>query len=184
MAKRRVAQHTTLLVIGEGADDQAFINHMKGLYCPRGCGRSAKIEAGDGGSPGNIITTAIRAFKGVDYDRRFLVLDSDIPPSAAEVKQARSAGYQIILWSPQCLEGALLEVLGERVGEHETSQGLKARLHPRLAGAHTAVAAYAPLFPQAVLDVATNGSVVAVRRLLLGNEPAPYRRSALIKKLI
>ena len=71
MAKRRVAQHTTLLVIGEGADDQAFINHMKGLYCPRGCGRSAKIEAGDGGSPGNIITTAIRAFKGVDYDRRF-----------------------------------------------------------------------------------------------------------------
>ena len=69
MAKRRVAQHTTLLVIGEGADDQAFINHMKGLYCLRGCGRSAKIEAGDGGSPGNIITTAIRAFKGVDYDR-------------------------------------------------------------------------------------------------------------------
>ena len=130
MAKRCVAQHTTLLVIGEGADDQAFINHMKGLYCPRGCGRSAKIEAGDGGSPGNIITTAIRAFKGVDYDRRFLVLDSDIPPSAAEVKQARSAGYQIILWSPQCLEGALLEVRGERVGEHETSQGLIPRWQP------------------------------------------------------
>ena len=112
------------------------------------------------------------------------MLDSDIPPSAAEVKQARSAGYQIILWSPQCLEGALLEVLGERVGEHETSQGLKARLHPRLAGAHTAVAAYAPLFPQAVLDVATNGSVVAVRGLLLGNESAPYRLSTLVKKPI
>jgi hypothetical protein len=60
----------------------------------------------------------------------------------------------------------LLEVLGERVGEHETSQGLKARLHPRLAGAHTEAAAYAPLFPQRVLDDATNGSVVAVRDLL------------------
>lgn len=170
MAKRRVLQKTTLLVIGEGADDQAFINHMKGLYCPRECGRVAKVEAGDGGSPGNIITTAIRTFRGVDYDRRILVLDSDIPPSAAEEKQARSAGFEIILWSPQCLEGALLEVLDERVGEHETSQRLKARLHPRLAGPHTEAAAYAPLFPQAVLDATTHDSVVAVRGLLLGNE--------------
>ena len=168
MAKRRVLQKTTLLVIGEGADDQAFINHMKGLYCPRECGRVAKVEAGDGGSPGNIITTAIRTFRGVDYDRRILVLDSDIPPSAAEEKQARSAGFEIILWSPQCLEGALLEVLDERVGEHETSQRLKARLHPRLAGPHTEAAAYAVLFPKPRLDAATNHSVREVRALLQG----------------
>ena len=168
MAKRRVVQKTTLLVIGEGADDQAFINHMKGLYCPRGSGRTAKVVAGDGGSQGNIITTAIRTFNGVDYDRRFLVLDSDIPPTAAEAKQAHRAGYQIILWSPQCLEGALLEVLDERVGEHETSQMLKGRLHPRLAGPHTSVAAYGPLFSKPVLDATSNRSVSEVRAVLQG----------------
>lgn len=166
MAKHKVVRKTTLLVIGEGADDQAFISHMKGLYCPRGCGRAAKIEAGDGGSPGNIITTAIRTFRSVDYDRRFLVLDSDIPPTAAEAKQAHRAGYEIILWSPQCLEGALLEVLGERVGGHETSQMLKGRLHPRLAGSHTEATAYAPFFPKPVLDAAVNRSVSVVRSLL------------------
>lgn len=166
MAKRKITQRTTLLVIGEGADDRAFITHMKGLFTPRGCGHSAKIESGDGGSPGNIITTAIRTFRGIDYDRRILVLDNDIPPSADEVRQAKRAGYEIILWSPQCLEGALLAVLGERVGEHETSQMLKRRLHPQLAGPHTDSASYAGLFPKPLLESAANVSVVQVRTAL------------------
>lgn len=166
MAKRKIAQKTTLLVIGEGADDRAFITHMKGLFSQRGCGHSAKIESGDGGSPGNIITTAIRTFRGIDYDRRILVLDSDIPPSRDEVRQANHAGYDVILWSPQCLEGALLDVLGERVGEHETSQMLKRRLHPQLDGPHTASTSYATLFTKPRLEATGNMSVTQVRTVL------------------
>ncbi|MFD1216875.1 hypothetical protein [Microbulbifer celer] len=168
--KKHAAAQTALLVVGEGADDKAFFNHMKNLYCKRGAGYTVKVEAGDGGSPGNIITNAIRSFRHKGYDRRFMILDSDLPPSPAENKKAEREGYQIILWSPQCLEGALLDVMGEPVGDHETSQQLKKRLHPMLAGPHTSPAAYADLFTRQTLDKTTNGSVVSARNVLR-NQP-------------
>ena len=165
--RRRAMLHSTLLVVGEGADDRAFIGHMKQLFCPRGSGLSVKVESGDGGSAGNIITNAIRSYRDSGYDKRLLLLDADLPPSDADRKRALAAGYEIILWQPRCLEGALLEALGELVRDHETSQQLKARLHPRLAGRHTDAAAYAVLFPRAVLDAAVNLSIVTLRTALL-----------------
>lgn len=164
--KKHLVAHTTLLVVGEGADDKAFITHMKTLFCPRGSGHSVKVEAGDGGSAGNIITNVIRTHRNSDFDRRILVLDSDLPPAQAERRKAEQAGYDIILWRPQCLEGALLEVLGEKIGAHENSQQLKQRLHPRLADRHTEPAAYAELFPRPVLEKTTNESVCSLRHYL------------------
>lgn len=165
---RQVVAQTTLLVVGEGPDDKAFISHMKQLYCPRHCGISVKVEAQDGGSPGNIISNAIRSYRNIDYNRRILLLDADVPVSAADYKRAQKGGYEIILWRPQCLEGALLETLDERVQAHETSQQLKARLHPRLDGSHTEPKAYALLFTRAVLDAERNAAVAELRRVLLG----------------
>ncbi|EMP54580.1 hypothetical protein MSNKSG1_14762 [Marinobacter santoriniensis NKSG1] len=165
-SKRKALVQTTLLVVGEGADDKAFITHMKQIFCPRGSGRRAKVEAGDGGSPGNIITNAVRSFRGEDYDHRILVLDSDVPPTEQDRRKAKSNGYTIILWSPTCLEGALLDVLGEPVREHESASSLKKRLHPALDGAHTSSDAYQRLFPEPVLTATTNKSVVSLRQTL------------------
>lgn len=162
----RNLMRSTLLVVGEGADDRAFITHMKQLYCPRDSGMSVKVEAGDGGSPGNVITHAIRKYQGKDYDRRLFVLDADLPPDEADYKRATKEGYEIILWQPQCLEGALLDSLGEPVGEHESSQELKARLHPRLDGRHTDASAYATLFTRQILDTGRNVTVTQVRKAL------------------
>lgn len=167
--KQRHVSLTTLLIVGEGSDDKAFIDHVKSLFHQRHSGRKVTVKAGDGGSPGNIITHASRAYQSEDYNQRYLVLDADIPPTAADEKNARAAGYQIILWRPQCLEGALLDVLGERVHAHETSQALKQRLHPRLAGPHTKPEAYAELFTHQVLAITQNTSVAAVRDLLQGH---------------
>lgn len=166
--KQRHVSLTTLLVVGEGSDDKAFIDHLKNLLVHRGHGRKVTVKAGDGGSPGNVITHASRAYKAEDYNYRYFVLDADIPPTAADIKNAKAAGYQIILWQPQCLEGALLDVLGERVQPHETSQALKQRLHPRLAAHHTKPEAYASLFTLPVVTTTQNTSVVAVRQLLQG----------------
>lgn len=157
---------STLLVVGEGADDRAFITHMKQLYCPRDSGMSVKVEAGDGGSPGNVITHAIRKYQGKDYDRRLFLLDADLPPDEADYKRAVKEGYVIILWQPQCLEGALLDTLGEAVNQHESSQQLKARLHPRLDGRHTDASAYATLFTRQMLDADRNVAVTQVRQAL------------------
>ncbi|MGL5250362.1 MAG: hypothetical protein ACRC7P_04690 [Enterovibrio sp.] len=157
---------TTLLIVGEGSDDKAFIEHLRTLFVQRNGGRKVTIKAGDGGSPGNIITHASRAYKAEGYDLRYLVLDSDIPLTAANISQARKAGYEILLWKPQCLEGALLEVLGEKVQDHETSLQLKSRLHPRLAAHHTKPEAYAKLFDQQRLAETKNASVVSICRIL------------------
>lgn len=167
--QQRHVSLTTLLIVGEGSDDKAFIDHVKSLFHQRQSGRKVTVKAGDGGSPGNIITHASRSYKNEDYNQRYLVLDADIPPTAADEKNAKAAGYQIILWQPQCLEGALLDVLNERVQAHETSQALKQRLHPRLAGHHTKPESYAVLFTQPVLAATQNTSVAAVRDLLQGH---------------
>lgn len=169
--RKRALLHSTLLVVGEGADDRAFITHMKQLFCPRGCNLRVSVESGDGGSAGNIITNAIRSYRGSDYDRRILLLDADLPPDQSEVRRAHQAGYQIILWLPQCLEGALLDALGEPVRGHETSQQLKQRLHPMLASHHTEPAAYSTRFPLDLLESTRNNSISQLRRALL-NQPA------------
>lgn len=163
MAKRktRAVLKSTLLIVGEGAADKAFIDHLKQTLEIKS---SVKVKAGDGGSPGNIITHAIRVHQGPAYDRRLLVLDSDIPVSAQEHKTAAQAGYEILLWSPVCLEGVLLEVLQESVCTHETSQDLKKRLHPRLDGSSTDSKAYKKLFPKPCLENASNISLLDLLR--------------------
>ncbi|WP_221796227.1 hypothetical protein [Oceanobacter mangrovi] len=163
-SKQRTVAETTLLVVGEGADDKAFITHMKGLFYQRQPGQKGpKIEAGDGGSADVIITNSLRTFRNAAYNRKLLVLDSDLPPSLAKARKAEEAGFEIILWAPQCLEGALLDVLGETVNSHETSQNLKARLHPQLADHHTKPEAYGVLFTKPVLDNTQNASIIAVK---------------------
>ncbi|MDR5899439.1 hypothetical protein QC823_10610 [Halomonas vilamensis] len=175
MARKRISQHrqrqaskTTLLIVGEGADDQAFIKHMHQQLRQRQSGIKPKIEKQSGGSPGNIIDNATRKYVHQDFDQRFIVLDADVPLSQQERDKARKNGYCLILWAPTCLEGALLEVLGERVGAHETAQQLKNRLHPRLNGNHTQPEAYSELFPGAVLQISGNDSVNTVRSALAG----------------
>lgn len=168
--KRQVIK-TALLIVGEGPDDQAFIKHMRQQLLQRHSGIKATIEKQSGGSPGNIIENATRKYQSQDFDQRFIVLDADIPPSQQERDKARKNGYSLIFWAPICLEGALLDVLGEGVNAHETAQQLKNRLHPQLNGAHTHPDAYTELFPKEVLEKTPNASVVAVKRALVQDNP-------------
>lgn len=166
--RQHQASQTTLLIVGEGADDQAFIKHMqKQLRSPQSSIKP-KIEKQSGGSPGNIIDNAARKYAHQDFDQRFIVLDADVLPNQQQRDKAQKQGFRLIFWSPTCLEGALLDVLNERVRDHETAQQLKVRLHPRLSGHHTEKAAYAVLFTREVLAAATNPSVVEVRTALAG----------------
>jgi hypothetical protein len=173
-SKQRTVAETTLLVVGEGADDKAFINHMKGLFFERKRGhKGPKIEAADGGSPHDILKHATKLIKNRDYERRIVVMDSDQPVEIKDQKAAEQAGFEIILWSPQCLEGALLNTLGEAVNSHETSQNLKARLHPRLACNHTEPEAYGVLFTKSVLENPKNKSVKDVKNVIAPKPKKP-----------
>lgn len=169
--RSRPTSKTTLLIVGEGPDDQAFIKHMNQELRADNRGIRPRIEKQSGGSPGNIITNAVRKYEHQSFDQRYFVLDSDITISQQDHDKAKKYGYRIIQWSPVCLEGALLDVLGEKVSSNEPAASLKKRLHPLLDGHHTNSKAYQSRFPSAVLEAATNESVVAVKRALV-QEPA------------
>lgn len=167
--KRHVVK-TALLIVGEGLDDQAFIRHMNSEFREEGTEIRAKIFSDSGGSPKSVISNTTRKYKNNEYDLRYIVLDSDLPIEAKSQQLAEKHGYTIILWNPQCLEGTLLDVLGERVDPADTSQSLKARLHPMLDCHHTEPGAYASRFPKPVLEEATNSSIVSVRDALTGKK--------------
>jgi len=51
---------TTLLAVGEGAADKAFIDHMKGIYCAGVTTQKVTTDAADGGAPSAMIKSIVR----------------------------------------------------------------------------------------------------------------------------
>ena len=162
MSKRkpRRAKLASLIVVGEGPHDQAFIKHMKGLYDRRDSGQKVTVEAADGGSPKDVIHYVVKK-RHIDYDRKVILIDSDIPLQPQDHKVARKHGITILQSTPHCLEGMLLDVLGNRIPAD--SQACKGKLHPQLAGPPTEKESYAVLFPKPVLDNTPKEQIVELR---------------------
>ena len=78
---------------------------------------------------------------------------------------AKKNNIIVLLSEPLCLEGMLLDILGQRIPE--TSELCKRSLHPQLAGQPTEAKSYTVLFPQSILDVTTKQAIVDLRTLLI-----------------
>ncbi|MCK5416036.1 RloB domain-containing protein [Candidatus Parcubacteria bacterium] len=107
--KRRQA-NKTLLIFGEGMNEQMFLKHLKKLYC---CDTNVAITVrkGRGGNSANIVIDASRVLG--EFDRRVVVLDNDKPKG--EIEEARKiAGSKKIelIENTPCLEHLLLSILG------------------------------------------------------------------------
>lgn len=144
LRKGRGARHTILLV-GEGATDSAFLKHIKSLYISRGSGVSAKIRNAHGKGPDHVVDYAVRQCRNSAYDRVVALLDTDLEMSPAVHKRARSKKIQIIGATP-CIEGLLLKILGEHVPT--TSADCKTRMGDTLPVRLTAPEDYKEKFPK------------------------------------
>lgn len=152
MAKKKrnlKAQLTSLIVVGEGPHDKAFLKHMQKLY-DGNTGQKVKIDSADGGSPYDIINSTDRKHKHAAFDRRFILMDSDVTIRQQDWTLANNKRIEIITSEPICLEGMLLEVLNRRAPDN--AQACKRTLHPELSGPATQPDSYAELFPKPVLD--------------------------------
>lgn len=167
--KQRKAQLATLLAVGEGPADKAFINHLKDLYS-KNTGQRVTVEAEDGGSPATMIRNVIRKHRHADYDRRVLVLDEDVPILEPDIAKARKANIELIISTPVCLEGMLLRVLEQQVPNGATATFCKNQLHPQLSGRETRRESYRELFPKPVIDNTTKEQIVRLRQLMLNGE--------------
>ncbi|NBT45234.1 MAG: hypothetical protein EBT06_10000 [Gammaproteobacteria bacterium] len=124
MAKKEWKALKTLLIVGEGYHDEAFLNHVKRL--PGACGNGVKITIKNAHGKGalNVINYAERLSMNFGYDHVAALFDADTDWTPETAERAKRAKIQVLLSSP-CLEALLLRCLGKRPA---TSNPLKAQL--------------------------------------------------------
>jgi hypothetical protein len=139
----------TLLLVGEGYHEEAFLNHVKHLYVSRGCGLSVTVKNARGKSAAHIIEWTIRQINNAAYDDVAVMLDTDTDWSPALAKQAKRKGIQVLASEP-CFDALMLRLLGKNaVGE---AAALKKLLSQYLKNEPTERESYAEHFGMACLE--------------------------------
>ena len=139
----------TVLIVGEGACEVAFLNHLKTLFVKRGCGVTVKISNANGKGSAHVVDFAIRQSQNTAYDVVAALLDTDDVWTDALKNDAEENEIKLVPSSP-CLEGLLLEILDEF--KMDSSQHLKEKMHPKLSGKKTEATSYATLFTVELLE--------------------------------
>ena len=172
MSRRKKAQPKlkTLIIYGECPCDKVFLEHMKQIYDGRESGQRVNIDSADGGSPEHIIETVVRNSRHTEYDRCYILLDSDIPITQEDRKKAGKNKIELVESAPHCLEGMLLDVLGQPIPAN--SKACKKVLCPKLDGKPTERKAYSALFSRQVLDNTEKEQIVILRNIIGNTNPS------------
>ena len=117
----------TLLIVGEGADEVAFLKHVKQLYVERGCGLAVTIKNAQGKGAKHVVEWTIKQAAIADYDAVAVLLDTDTDWSASVRKQAERKKIHLLLSEP-CFEALLLRTLGQH--PVEVTAALKSQFAP------------------------------------------------------
>lgn len=146
-AKPRFARATAQIVV-EGYTEEAFCKYLKSLYA-RDCGVRVEIHNARGGSPKDVVESALRR-RG--FDRTFVFFDTDCELPAVWARKMKSSGQIPVTPSP-CVEAFLLALLGRPcMGD---TGACKRSFETILAGtAKYRAEAYADLFPKSLLGAA------------------------------
>ena len=117
-------QRTTVLLVGEGYAEEAFLRHLRALYALRGGGVAVSVANARGKGAAHVVDYAIRKLREGDYDHRVALLDADVDWTDAVQKRAREARIEVIACEP-CLEALLLRVHDIPLREGLASRQLK-----------------------------------------------------------
>lgn len=147
----------TVLIVGEGLKDEAFLRHLKDMYVLRDGEIAVKVGSGLGGSPCSVIQKAIRLRDSSEYGRCVVIVDGDVPLKIDRELNKRikeKSRVEIRLIKP-CMEGLLLEILRHaHFNRHGSSTALcKHEFEVYIPiGKQTETASYARVFPKALID--------------------------------
>ena len=145
----QIAQRQTLLAVGEGKADAAFLRYLRGLYCSGRQGVSVTIRNANGKGPSNVISTAIGALRIASFDQKLCLMDTDIVWTAKNISDAKRHKIQLIGAVP-CLEGLLLRILDKSVPT--TSDDCKRQLKSITGKSMLEAEDYAGYFPHELLQ--------------------------------
>ncbi|WP_312586015.1 hypothetical protein [Atlantibacter sp.] len=109
----------TRIIVGEGMSEYMFLLRLKSLFYSRGNNYIVTVEQAGGGDPKSVLRF-LEHYQG-NFDKKFILIDSDRPVSVAVIKSAKRLGVQIIQSTPHCLEGMLLRTLNIKRGIIDTA---------------------------------------------------------------
>lgn len=140
----------TLLIVGEGYDEVAFLNHLKQFPGVCGQGLEITIRNARGKGAAGVVDCAIKLQANAAYDKVAALLDTDTDWTVKVEKLARQKKIQVLPSTP-CLEAMLLRVLGKHPGQ---TKDLKKQFDPYVQNDGTRREDYAEHFSLAVLQAA------------------------------
>lgn len=156
VSKARHFVRQTVLLVGEGYAEVAFIEHLKALYVPRGCGIALTVKNARGKGALHVVEVAIRQSRNAAFDVRAVLLDTDTDWNEKTQAMARKAKVQVVPCRP-CLEAMLLALHGETAQSKSSAQHKLAFATRFGAQAHDA-SVYAKHFSCELLEKARLGS--------------------------
>lgn len=104
--------HRTLLIVGEGYHEEAFLHHVKQLYAPRGCGLSVTVKNARGKGAKHVVEWTGRQIANTAYDTAAVLLDTDTDWSQAVAKFAKTKKIRVLTSEP-CFDALMLRLVGE-----------------------------------------------------------------------
>lgn len=107
----RCVQKKTVLFVGEGLCEWAFLKHLVSLFQTRTGSFAAHVENAHGGSPEIVLHSTRKLLNQRAYDVCVVLMDTDRPwPSSLP----RNIGKTRMVYAKAtpCLEGLLLQIIG------------------------------------------------------------------------
>jgi len=110
-SKHSRVQIKTLLIVGEGFDEEAFLKYLSSNLVTRGAGLKVSIKNAKGKGAKHVIDWTIRQAGIAHYDNVAALFDTDTDWTQAVEKQAKKHKI-LLLKSDPCFEAMLLRMLG------------------------------------------------------------------------
>lgn len=150
MAPRRIPSvRKTLLIVGEGHTEKAFLNHLKSIYSVREV--NVEVINARGKGPDHILKHAIGCQAHSPRDLVGVLLDTDLEWPKELVKRMTKDGFQL-MGSIPCIDGLILEIINQP--KPNGSQSCKDKLGSILQGASTDKNTYTTILAESVLETA------------------------------
>ena len=143
-------EKTTILIGAEGDDDYALCQHLKTIYCSRDLNINIDIFNTHGGSPRQTVHKTKQRKDARQFHYAYAITDSDRDDLQAAIDYAVKESIELIMLEPVCLEGMLLNSLGEKAPL--TAPKCKSRLRMQCGDGIFKQATLAQHFPENKLD--------------------------------
>lgn len=150
----------SLLIVGEGYNEEAFLNHVKQIYVSRGCGLRVTIKNARGKTPQHIIEWTARQMAIAEYHKVAVMLDNDTNWTAKTVSLAKRKKI-LLLKSDPCFEAVMLRLLKKPISGD--TKALKKQFAPYVNNLPNELSQYSTHFGENCL---TNSDEEPIRLML------------------